>query len=94
MADGREASYREPYDQILPGIPPWLMQEYFRDIGGVEQPDGWFAGEGWRARVSDAEPFVLGSLRVGRVRLQLEGEPEALAAARRRLEPKLIRGGG
>ena len=70
------------------------MQEYFRDIGGVEQPDGWFAGDGWRAHVADAEPFQIGSLRVGPVRLRFDGEPEALAAARRRLEPKLIRGGG
>lgn len=94
MAESRDAAYREPLDRVLPGIPPWLMQEYFRDIGGVEQPDGWFAGEGWRARVTDAEPFQIGSLRVGQVRLQLEGEPESLSLARRKLELKLIRGGG
>ncbi len=81
-------------DVVLPGIIPWLMREYFKDIGGVELTGGWFGGEGWRARVDPADDYVIGSLRVGQVWLRLEGTPEALARVRPILDLKLIRGGG
>jgi hypothetical protein len=83
-----------PLDVVLPGITPWLMGEYFKDLGGVDLGGGWSGAEGWRARVLPAEDFVIGSLRVGRIRLQVEGTPEALARVRPLLDLKLIRGGG
>ena len=83
-----------PLDVVLPGITPWLMGEYFKDLGGVDLGDGWAGAEGWRARILPAEDYVIGSLRVGRIRLQVEGTPEALARVRPLLDLKLIRGGG
>lgn len=83
-----------PVDVVLGGITPWLMGEYFKDLGGVELEDGWYGADGWRGRVDPADDLVLGSLRVGRIRLRVEGEPEALAKIRPVLELKLIRGGG
>ncbi|MBX7212999.1 MAG: DUF1952 domain-containing protein [Thermoflexales bacterium] len=83
-----------PLDITVGSITPWLMGKYFRDLGAQEGEDGWFLGEGWRGRVDPAEPLILGSLRVGRVRIQVEGEAEALARLRPQLDLKLIRGGG
>ncbi|MBK8836088.1 MAG: hypothetical protein IPO29_15015 [Anaerolineae bacterium] len=58
------------------------MGEYFKDLGGAELGDGWTGAEGWRARVLPADDYVIGSIRVGRIRLQLEGTPEVLARIR------------
>jgi hypothetical protein len=75
-------------------IPLWLLRDYLVDLGGVAQGEEVVAGPGWEARLTRLEPFQLGSLRVGQVRMELSGDPEALAALEKVLWLKLIRGGG
>jgi hypothetical protein len=72
----------------------WLLREYVEGAGGRAGADGWLHGDGWRARLSQAEDRVVGSIRVGQVQLEVEGTPEGVDALRRALAPKLIRGGG
>ena len=76
------------------GIPLWLMREYLEEAGGQAMGDDQIIGDGWAARLTQMEPFRLGSLSVGQVKLELEGEEEAIACVMTSLEPKLMRAGG
>jgi hypothetical protein len=76
------------------GIPLWLLREYLQEVGGMADTGEWLSGAGWRARLTQVEDYTIGSLRVGQVRLEMEGEAEAVAQLRAKLEPKLLRGGG
>ena len=67
---------------------------FFPAVGGVADSDGVVVGPGWRLTLGPAPDYVIGSLRVGRVRLVLEGQPEAVAVARAALERKMLRAGG
>jgi len=82
------------FERIVRGIPLWLFREYIEQIGAEGKDDGWLHGEGWRARLTQIEDFEIGSLRVGQVRLEFEGEADSVAGAMAALEPKLMRGGG
>ncbi len=84
----------ERFETVVRGVPLWLMREYLEQIGGREQADGRFEGEGWRARLTQIEDYAIGSLRVGQARLEIEGEADAVARAQASLQPKLLRGGG
>jgi hypothetical protein len=83
-----------PYHVTLTGIPLWLLREYVESVGGQPDADGTLVGEGWQARLTQADDYEIGSLRAGRVRLELTGTPAAVDRARRALEPKLLRAGG
>jgi len=76
------------------GIPLWLLREYLEELGGEADGETRVIGDGWTATLSKSEPFKLGSLRISRVRLELEGDPDAIARLKPRLEMKTIRGGG
>lgn len=78
----------------LRGIPLWLVREYLEEAGGRARDDTHVAGNGWTATLEQIEDFTLGSLRIGQVRLTLEGDPDAVARLREFLEPKLLRAGG
>lgn len=80
--------------RIITGIPLWLMQEYLLELGGVLVEDGLVEGEGWSVRLTKAEDFQLGSLRVGQIRVEMSGTPEGFANLKLLIEPKLIRAGG
>jgi hypothetical protein len=75
------------------GIPLKLFRDYLIDLGGSPAEDGCVAGPGWQARLERIEDFHIGSLRVGQVKVELEGEPEALDALLPQLEKKLLRAG-
>jgi hypothetical protein len=75
-------------------IPLWLLREYVERAGGREGADGALVGDGWTARLTQIEDVHVGSLRIGRVRLEIEGAEEALARLLAHLEPRLVRGGG
>ena len=81
-------------DQAITGLPRWRLQEYLIDLGATLSADGWLYGEGWQARLTPLDDYVIGSLRVGRVRLELRGQVAALASVRHALAPKLLRAGG
>jgi len=78
----------------LRGIPLWLLREYIEELGAQARDDGMLHGEGWQARLTQVEDFQVGSLKVGQVRLELDGEAASLAVVRPKLEKKLWRAGG
>jgi hypothetical protein len=75
------------------GIPLKLFRDYLIDLGGYLAEDGHVEGPGWQARLERVEDFQIGSLRVGQVHVELEGQPEALDALLPQLEKKLLRAG-
>ena len=75
-------------------IPLWLLRDYLVAIGGRATGDHDVDGEGWRARLTQIEDYTIGSLAVGQVRLDFEGDEAAVAALLAALEPKLLRAGG
>ncbi|MHC4933188.1 MAG: DUF1952 domain-containing protein [Planctomycetota bacterium] len=77
------------------GIPLWLLREYLEEDGGRASGDGLsVAGEGWSVRLTQLEDFQVGSLRVGQLRVELEGDGEAFERMQALLEKKLLRAGG
>ena len=75
-------------------VPVWMMKGYLEQLGGREQAENEFLGDGWRASLSAAPWRQIGSLRVGGTRAQFDGPPEVLAALFARLHPLTLRGGG
>ena len=82
------------YTTTVRGIPLWLLREYVEDLGSQLDADGWLRGADWQIRLTQAEDFQIGSLRVGQVYLELEGSVEAIARVRPALDKKLLRAGG
>jgi hypothetical protein len=76
------------------GIPLFLMKKYLVDLGAVEQPENIMVGPGWQATLRKAEPVRLGSLKIGRIEMELSGEEAAMEAMQERLHLKTLRGGG
>ncbi len=76
------------------GVPVWLMEEYLVELGGRAEADGRVAGDGWTARFKRVEDFRIGSLVIGAVYLEIEGDEEVLASLEPGLNMKLMRGGG
>ena len=85
------------YSKEVRGIPLWLLRDYMlemADEGGVAQGDNRVVGDGWTLTLTQLEDFVIGSLRVGEIRVELDGDPDAVARVLPFLEQKLIRAGG
>ncbi len=76
------------------GIPLWLLREYLEELGGTATSDTEIEGAGWHAVLTKLPPKEIGSLRVGRVELRLEGDEESLAKLRPGLDQKTLRAGG
>ena len=49
---------------------------------------------GWEVRLTQLEDVEVGSLRVGEIRVEWEGEGEAFTRMQKILEQKLLRAGG
>jgi molybdopterin synthase sulfur carrier subunit len=77
----------------LHGIPLWLLREYLEDLGGVSESDILLNGPGWQAHLRQLPPVEIGSLRVGRVEVELHGSQEALDTLRPLLHSKTMRAG-
>jgi len=76
------------------GIPLWLMREYLEELGGKAKGDNDVTAADWDAHIYKVEDFKLGSISIGRVRLELYGEDSVIESLLPRLELKLLRGGG
>ncbi len=76
------------------GIPLWLLREYLEEMGGAATSADEITGEGWRVRLTPLEPFRLGSLEVGQVRLEIEVDEAREADFRERFAKKTFRAGG
>ena len=89
-------------DRIIRGVPAWLMGEYLKELGAVDEGNTRVEQEQRvrystptvTAHVEQIEDFQLVSLRVGQIRFELEGEETAVETFKTRLEVKLLRGGG
>jgi len=81
-------------ERTVRGIPLWMLREYLERAGGTARDDAQVEGDGWRARLEQVEDYAIGSLRVGQVRLVLEGDAAALARVDADLAPRLLRAGG
>ena len=81
-------------ERVIRGIPAWLMGEYLKELGAVDEGNGRYTTPSVTAAVQQIEDFVLVSLRVGQIRFVLEGEETAVDTLKTRLEVKLLRGGG
>ena len=75
------------------GIPLWLLREYLVELGGSADGDR-VVGDGWDASIMQLADYQIGSLRVGQVRLAIDGDDDVLSYLKQRLELKLLRGGG
>ena len=83
----------ERVEWVLRSIPLWLFQEYLKDLGGEVVGSGQVKGRGWKASMEKLEDFQLGSIRVGQLRVELEGEAQAIQELLPALEKKLMRAG-
>ena len=84
----------EPAGEIR-GVPLWLLREYLVEAGGTVQSPDVIVGEGWQAHLTQLDDYQIGSLRVGQVWLEWQGEGPALAKAKELMAYKLhTRGGG
>ena len=86
----------ESHTRTIRAIPIWLLGEYLLEAGGTRSdPEEWrVKGAGWTARLTQVEDYEIGSLRVGQVRLRIDGETEAVEGLLAALAPKLLRAGG
>jgi hypothetical protein len=80
--------------KLIYGVPLWQMKKYLADLGATEAEENVMVGDGWQAKVERSEPFKIGSLVVGRIQVELAGEPEALDNLVEKLHWKTMRGGG
>jgi hypothetical protein len=77
----------------LHAIPLWLLREYLEELGGETAGDGQILGQGWQANLEKMPPRQVGSLRVGIVKVTIEGEPVILDELLPELEKKTMRAG-
>lgn len=81
-------------ERELRGVPFWLVREYLEQLGGQIQTDGWLHGPGWSARLTEMEDYRIGSLRVARLQLELQGDAGSVERATQALDKRLLRAGG
>ncbi|MFN3741887.1 MAG: hypothetical protein ACK4VW_04355 [Anaerolineales bacterium] len=82
------------YDDLINGIPLWLMEEYLHRSGASFNAQEWVHPAGWRAQVSQAADYQIGALRVGRIHLTIRGTPQSVKQAIETLKAYLVRAGG
>jgi molybdopterin synthase sulfur carrier subunit len=77
------------FGQVFGALSPWLLEAYLRSWGGEKEAEGVYRLPGARVRFGEAPPLEVGSLRVPRLRVAVEGEEAeawwgriALAASR------------
>lgn len=82
------------YTRDLRSLPIWLLGEYLQELGGRPLPGRAYQGNGWQAQLTQIEDYAIGSLRVGQVRLEWQGDDQAHHIIWPQLEKKLMRAGG
>lgn len=80
-------------ERAVHGVPIWLLQEYLEALGGIGEGET-VIGKGWQAHLEKMEPYRIGSLSIGRVKLLLEGDESVVSSLLEKLELKTLRGGG
>jgi hypothetical protein len=75
------------------GIPHFLLIEYLQEMGGKLVEQDIVEGAGWTVRLSRIDPFRLGSLVVGQMRLDIQIEDELVDDFFDQLNKKTLRAG-
>jgi len=75
------------------GIPYFLMKEYLQELGGALTEENLMRGDGWSASLERMEPFRIGSISVGQIRLTMELEDRVAEDFLERLMKKTLRAG-
>ena len=81
-------------DRVIKGIPAWLMGEYLQEMGAEDAGNGRYVHPDWWATVVQIEDYQIGSLRVGQIQFNVAAKAEVVEQFQKRLELKLLRGGG
>ncbi len=89
MKNERKTIIRE-----MRGIPYFLLVEYLEEMGGTAVREDLIETPEWAVSLERMEPFRLGSLAVGQVRLTIEIEEAAEAAFMKVFGMKTMRAGG
>ena len=76
------------------GIPYFLLKEYLQELGGKLIAEDTVAGDGWTVRLERMEPFRLGSLEVGQVRLEMDIREDVADDFLEKFRLKTLRAGG
>jgi hypothetical protein len=84
----------ETITRELRGLPDWVLHEYLTKIGGCQQPDGSFAGDGWQARLTRLPDIQRSVMTFCVYRLEFSGESEVLRKIWPQFELKILRPGG
>lgn len=74
----------------LRSLPIGLLRKYLEELGGRITSDDCISGEGWQARLTQLEDFIIDSLHVAQVRLEWRGNEQAYQTCWQQLEQKLI----
>ena len=74
-------------------IPLWLLREYLEELGGTAENDNYVVGDAWTAVLTKMEPRKVGSLRVGQVKIEFEGESAVLDQLKVQFHKKTMRAG-
>jgi Domain of unknown function (DUF1952) len=75
-------------------VPIWLLREYLVELGGQADGDNLVKANNWEAYFYKIDDFKLGSIVVGRVRMEITGDEADLQVLAPQLDMKLMRGGG
>jgi hypothetical protein len=83
-----------PIVKEIHGVPVWLLREYLIELGASLDDDHHAHSQNWSAYFYRTDDFRIGSIVVGRLHLEIDGEEQALATLEPQLDLKLTRGGG
>lgn len=81
-------------EHVMRGIPYFLLKEYLQELGGQVTAEDTVTGEGWEVRLERMEPFKIGSLSVGQVRLEMQIREDVYTDFVERFRLKTLRAGG
>ncbi|MBX3060782.1 MAG: DUF1952 domain-containing protein [Anaerolineae bacterium] len=81
-------------ERVIRGIPAWLMGEYLQEMGGTRVGDDRYTHPQWSATVQQIADYQIGSLVVGQIHFHVEADDAIITQFQKRLELKLLRGGG
>jgi hypothetical protein len=94
MSDKPPEKSLQRHEEVLCGVPLWLIEEYLMELGGQLSETHQVFGQGWQVSLFQIEDYTIGSLRVGQVKLVLEAEEDVFEHLLAGINKKLIRAGG
>jgi hypothetical protein len=78
----------------MKGIAAATIADYLGSLGGVLNPEGWFVGPGWQARITPRTDQNVGRLAFERLWFEWQGDAAAAETIWPRFRLKIMRPGG